>query len=248
MRDLISLGHLNLMEISEEGDAKIRASHIGIIGLGGTGGLAAQLFVRAGVKSLTIVDFDHVNETNLQRQINYTTGDVRQSKAKITENVLSRIRGDVTVISLGSELTAGNAKEILSGLDLIFDGTDNIRAREIINEYSVQHGIPWIFTSAIGTTGQFKTVIPGVTSCLRCFVTPDMLNGGSCSDLGILNSVPSIVSALAYTEGIRVLTGGNIDGALHFIDAWDLRHEKITIRRREDCEVCVQRKFTHIMK
>ncbi len=246
MTDLFSLGHLNLKEISQRGNDTIGSAGVAVVGLGGTGSLAAQLFVRAGFGHVTVIDHDVVNPTNLQRQINYFHGSSHKWKAEETAALLSQIRNDVKVSAVRESLGSDNLSRVLSGHDIIFDGTDNMLARKLINEFSVAEGIPWVFTSAIGMNGQFKAVIPGKTSCLTCMTGNSIVDEGSCSALGVLNSIPSIVSALAYTKALRIILGEEEKGEIHFINAWNMAMEKVMVNRNSECRTCSHHDYEYL--
>ncbi|WP_393970833.1 HesA/MoeB/ThiF family protein [Oxyplasma meridianum] len=237
--------HLVLSRFTHDDLERISRSRVMVVGLGGTGSTAARLFAESGVSDLSIVDQDTVSISNIQRQM-YFMGDIGRKKVSATSEYLNRINPDVNVTTYDTVFDSRFAISHAGEFDLIFDGTDNITTRRIINDISVKTGKPWIFSSAIETYGEFKAIVPGKTSCYACFMPNAEGSPQTCSQIGVLNSVPSTVASLAYVLGLRILKGEDVSGDIHFLDAWDMRLEKIKTRRNPDCPVCGKEQFNYL--
>jgi molybdopterin/thiamine biosynthesis adenylyltransferase len=232
------LGNISLSRISTDGQKKISSSMVSVIGLGGTGGMAAELFARTGVGKIRLIDFDRVSITNLQRQIVYQESDIGNLKPEALGRRIRSVNHNVEVELISEKLTASN-DDIIGKPDLIFDGTDNFSARNIVNRYSVKNRIPWIMTAVNETYGTVKAVIPGKTSCISCLGYPE--SGGEnvgCAQSGILSSAPAVVSSMAFSLALRTLLGDQMDGDILYIDIWNLSMERIHNERNPSCPVC----------
>ena len=237
--------HLVLSRFNQSDLERIAGSRVMVVGLGGTGSTAARLFAESGVSELSIVDPDVVSLSNIQRQ-QYFMEDVGKKKVLATAEYLKKINHEIKVKSYETVYDSGFALSHAGEYDLIFDGTDNITTRRIINDISVKTRKPWIFSSAIETYGEFKAIVPGKTSCYACFM-PD-LEGvqQTCSQIGVLNSVPSTVASLAYVLGLRILKGDDVSGDIHFLDAWNMNLERISALRNPGCPVCGKGQYSYL--
>jgi len=232
------LGTLALPQISLSGQKKISAGIVAIVGLGGTGGIAAELFARAGVGGLVIIDDDTISLTNIQRQIEYVEADVGKGKAETLKKRISAINHNVNVEAINERITGENAY-IMGNPSMIFDGTDNFSARSVINKYAVKNSIPWIMTAANETFGTVKAIVPHETSCTACLGYPDSGNEGiGCAQAGILPSAPVAIGTLAFSLGLKILMGEKVDGDIVYIDTWDYSLERIRTRINPKCKVC----------
>lgn len=232
------LGNVSLGNISMDGQRKISSSWVTVVGLGGTGGMAAELLARTGIGKLTIIDYDTVSMTNLQRQIVYQESDLGILKSEALQKRLNAVNHNVEVEPINEKVTESN-RSIIGTPDLIFDGTDNFSVRNIINRYSVENRIPWIMTAANETFGTFKAVIPGVTSCISCLGYPE--SGGEnvgCAQSGILSSAPATVSSMAFSLALKILMGEQVDGDIIYVDLWNYSIERIHNERSKVCPVC----------
>lgn len=238
MFDLRYSRQMALKEISVQGHEKISSSRVCIVGVGATGSPVADLFVRAGVGHLRIIDPDTVDISNLHRQVLFTEKDVGEKKVVAARNRLMNVNSKCNVDIKDEFLNDGNTDNLLSGYDLIIDGTDNMESRRVINRFCVRNKIPWIFAASIGTVGQVKAIVPGKTSCLDCFVDNDAQYSMSCEETGVLASSPVIVSSMAWTLAIRILTGNSEEGELFYIDPWNHEWQKIKIKRNPSCSTC----------
>lgn len=237
--------HLVLSRFNQTDLERIAGSRVMVVGLGGTGSTAARLFAESGVSDISIVDPDVVSLSNIQRQ-QYFIEDIGKKKVSATADYLKKINGDIKVATYDTVFDSGFALSHAGEFDLIFDGTDNITTRRIINDISVKSGKPWIFSSAIETYGEFKAIVPGRTSCYACFM-PDLEGPQqTCSQIGVLNSVPSTVASLAYVLGLRILKGDDVSGDIHFLDAWDMKLESINALRNPECPVCGKGQFNYL--
>src|SRR6266705_2689093 len=158
--------------MGEEGQRKLLASRAVIVGCGAIGASAAQLLARAGVARLRVLDRDFVEPSNLQRQALFDESDARESlpKAVAAQQKLRAINSAISIEGIVADLTPQNAQELLSGFDLLLDGTDNFEARFLLNDYAVKHNRPWIYAAAVGSYGVTLTVRPGLTACLACLL------------------------------------------------------------------------------
>lgn len=231
---------------SPDDQVSIKQKKVVIVGIGGNGSLAADLFVRLGIARLTIVDRDYVSISNIHRQILYTEKDVGEPKVEVAKRRLNDINSEVEISVVHETFDASNAERIVSSADLVFDGTDNLTTRFIINDACVKLNKPWIHTSAIETYGQVKAVIPHKTSCLRCYHSLGTTPQPSCAEVGVLSSVPSLVSAYGWTLAVRILLGKDVPGDLYYIDPWHLDFQQIRINLDENCPSCGTGKFEYL--
>jgi adenylyltransferase/sulfurtransferase len=232
-------------EIGPSGQARIRASAVVVVGAGALGSIAAEMLVRAGVGRVRVVDRDYVDESNLQRQTLYDEADVRDGlpKAVAAAVKLRRINGDVDVEGRVEDVHAGNALALVSGMDLILDGTDNFETRYLLNDVSIQSGIPWIYAACVGSYGMSFVVLPGKTPCLRCLLEDEPPPGTSptCDTAGVIAPAVHAVSAFQVTEALKVLSGRGdaLSGAVLSLDVWQGSADSFRpARRREDCPAC----------
>ncbi|MHB1709162.1 MAG: HesA/MoeB/ThiF family protein [Thermoplasmataceae archaeon] len=232
------LGTLALSRISLSGQKKISAGSVAVVGLGGTGGIAAELFARAGVASLVLIDDDSVSLTNIQRQVEYVEADIGKGKAETLGKRIFAINHNVKVEIINERITMENAS-VIGKPSMIFDGTDNFSARSAINRYAVKNGIPWVMTAANETFGTIKAIVPHETSCTACLGYPDSGNEGiGCAQAGILPSAPVAIGTLAFSLSLKILMGEKVDGDIVYIDAWDLTMERIKTSINPKCRVC----------
>ena len=151
-------------------DDALRAKRVAVLGLGALGSVIAPWLARAGVGHLTLIDRDLVELSNLQRQLLYFESDLGRAKADVAAERLSDSNSSIELEPVVADLTSGNARELLSGFDLICDGTDNFEARFLINDVAILTGTPWIYAGAIGGEGVVWPLHPPQTPCLRCLL------------------------------------------------------------------------------
>ncbi len=237
-----------LPEIGPDGQQRLAASTVVVIGCGALGTVQAELLARAGVGRLVVVDRDRVETTNLQRQLLYTQHDADERKLKALaaaerlQAVNPNIRVEARVVSVGPR----TIRPLLEGCDLAMDGTDNVETRYVLNDACVKAEIPWVYGGAVGTEGLLMGVLPGQGPCLRC-AFPDPPPTGSlatCDTAGVLASTTVTVAALQVAAGLRLLLGQHQTvGKLTSLDPWQARFHTITVPRDPDCPCCSARKF-----
>ena len=238
-----------LPNIGEEGQKTLLKSKIAIIGCGALGTVVANNLVRAGVGKISIIDRDFVELNNLQRQILFDEDDIGIPKSVAAAEKLKRVNSDVEIMAIVKDLNHMNAEKIMSDVDLVLDGTDNMQTRFLINDVCVKSKIPWTYTAAVGTYGMMMTIVPGRTPCFRCLL-PDVPEPGSlptCDTVGVLNTIPAIIASIESTEAIKILLGKkmttNVESNLIFYDVWSNTFEKNTIIQDKRCRCCVEHKF-----
>lgn len=239
-------------EIGTEGQSRLQASCVVVVGCGATGSAIAGLLARAGVGTLRIIDRDYVESSNLQRQSLFDESDAHDSlpKAVAAARQIARFNSQIAVESHIADLVPENAETLLGGACLILDGTDNFETRYLINDYAVRNSAAWIYTAAVGSYGVTLNVLPGETSCLACLF-PDSPRGAieTCETSGILNSVVNVMASIAATEAIKLLVGARA-ALRRTLLSWDLwRNEKseiIAARPRPNCRACDQHDFVHL--
>jgi molybdopterin-synthase adenylyltransferase len=241
-------------EIGEEGQRRLAAGRVAIVGCGATGSALASLLARAGVGSLRIIDRDYVEPSNLQRQTLFDEIDARESlpKAVAAARKIRAFNSDIAVEERVADVVPGNIEGLLENVDVILDGTDNFETRYLLNDYAVKASRPWIYAAAVGSYGVTLNVLPGETSCLAC-VFPESPRGmvETCETSGILNTAVNVVASVGATEAMKMLLGGTAFGKLRStlwsIDVWTGERSEISANRpRADCRACGMRNFVHL--
>ncbi len=238
--------------IGAEGQRKLGASSVAIVGCGATGSALASLLARAGVGSIRIIDRDYVEPSNLQRKSLFDEADAAESvpKAIAAARRIAAFNSQIVVDPRVADLIPSNIAELLGGSDLVLDGTDNFETRYLINDYAVKNSVPWIYTAAVGSYGVTLSVLPGRTACLAC-IFPELPQGTfeTCETAGILNSAVNVAASIAATETLKILVGaGNqVRRTLLSFDVWwNDRAEIAADTPRPDCRVCGAHEFAHL--
>ena len=237
--------------IGPAGQERIRQAKVAVVGCGAIGASACTLLARAGVGTLKIIDRDYVEPSNLQRQLLFDEEDARQSlpKANAAVSKIASINSEIECEAHVKDLTSETIA-LLSGADLVLDCSDNFETRYLINDFSVQHRIPWIYAAAVGSYLVTLNVVPGETACLAC-VFPEAPTGtfATCETAGILNSAATLVAAIQVTEALKLLVGAraSLRRTLLSFDLWGNERSEIQAASpRHGCRVCGQRIFDHL--
>ena len=238
--------------IGEAGQQKLFQSRVAIVGCGATGSALASLLARAGVGSLRIIDRDYVESSNLQRQSLFDEADATESipKAIAACRKIAGFNSQIVAEPRVSDLRPENTQELLGGVDLILDGTDNFETRYLVNDFAVQQALPWIYIAAVGSYAATMNIIPGETACLSC-IFPESPRGTveTCDTSGILNSAVNLAASIASTEAIKLLVNDtrNLRRTLLSHDLWtNERAEVSAAKPRADCRTCGRREFIHL--
>lgn len=235
--------------IGPQGQRRVRASRVLLVGCGALGTHLAEFCVRAGVGELTIVDRDIVEESNLQRQSLFTEQDVQAAmpKAEAARRRLSKVNGDVTICAEVADFNYRNAEKLAEGATLILDATDNFEARFLINDVAVKRDTPWIYAGCVSSRAVCMPVIPGRTSCLRCVLEEQPNTGGeTCDTTGII--MPAVLQAVAWASGAALkILSGNTDvliSRMMTVDVWTGERSGIdTSTPGPDCPACGRGRF-----
>lgn len=213
-----------------------------VVGLGALGSVAADLLARAGVGRLRLADRDVVELVNLQRQSLYAEADVDRPKAEVAAERLTRANSEIAVEAFAKDVHAGTVEDLVRGADVIVDGTDNLETRFLLNEVSLDRGLPFVYGGAIATHGMVMTIRSPKTACFRCLTpkTPPPGTLPTCDTAGIFNALSAQVGALQAGEVLRVLIGEVPSGDLIVVDGWHPEIQRIHVARRPDCPACVR--------
>ena len=230
--------------IGEEGQQKIREKHVLIIGAGALGSANAEMFVRAGVGTVTIVDRDYVDWSNLQRQQLYAESDVENNlpKAVAAKKRLEEINSEVRVEALVQDVTAEELEELVTDVDVMIDATDNFETRFIVNDIAQKYAIPWIYGACVGSYGLSYTILPSKTPCLSCLLQSIPLGGATCDTAGIISPAVSLVVSHQVTEALKLLVEDYEslrDGLVSF-DVWKNEYSCMNVQklRKHNCPSC----------
>lgn len=234
--------HLILPEVGVEGQKKLKAASVLLIGTGGLGSPMAMYLAAAGVGRLGLVDFDVVDSSNLQRQVLHGTSDVGRSKLESARDRIADINPHVEIDLYNARLSSENALDIFQGYDLVADGTDNFPTRYLVNDASVLTGIPNVYASIFRFEGQVSVFGAEGGPCYRC-VYPEPPPPGlvpSCAEGGVLGVLPGIVGSLQAGEVIKLILGAGdpLIGRLLLFDALESSFRTLRLRRNPDCPVC----------
>jgi len=213
----------------KKGQSNLKNSKVVIVGCGGTGSIILANLVRAGIKRIRVIDYDVVDVTNLHRMPLFNESDLDMSKAEV-------IADKFGVEGIFDKLD-GSSLYLLDGFDLIMDGTDNLKTRFLINDYSIKKGVPWIYSGAIqsrGVVGFFE----GKSPCFNC-VFEGARDVEKCSTHGVMNSAVITAGSIASGEAQKFLARkGKVLTGLLFFDLFRNSYEIVNIKSRSDCRVC----------
>ncbi|MGE0710974.1 MAG: ThiF family adenylyltransferase [Planctomycetota bacterium] len=229
-----------------EGQARLRAATVAVVGTGATGCAIADTLVRAGVGTLRLIDRDVLEASNLQRQVLYDEQDLQSGlpKAELARRRLAQVNAEVALEAHVTDLHAGNVRALLDGADLVLDGTDNFLTRFVINDACAQAQVPWVYAGVVGTEVHGFPVLPG-EACFRCYIPspPEPGSTETCQTGGVLGSAVLVAAGLAATEGLKLLVRGAAEAArgLLVLDVWTRDARRVRIPKDPDCPTCAGR-------
>jgi molybdopterin-synthase adenylyltransferase len=236
--------------IKSQGQAKICASRVAMVGCGALGTAQASLLVRAGVGTLRIIDRDFVDESNLQRQILFDEEDVRavMPKAVAAEKKLRLANSLVNIEGVVDDVNASSIDRLLAGFDLIIDASDNFDVRYLINDFSVKNRIPWIYGACVSAHGLMFPILPGEGPCLRCVFESKPPAGVSlsCDTAGVIGPIVALIAAMQVSEALKMLSGawGRVSRKITSIDLWENQYHSVNLPPiNPDCPCCVRQEF-----
>jgi adenylyltransferase/sulfurtransferase len=233
--------------IGVDGQRRLAASSVLLVGCGALGSVIAEILVRAGIGRLTIADRDYVDESNLQRQSLFTESDCSEGLPKATAAVrhLSGINRSVNLVERVADVRSANVEELIQGQDIILDGTDNFETRYLLNDASLKWNIPWTYGACVGAYGMCMTIVPRVTPCLRCVLqhVPPPGSSPTCDTSGIIGPVVHLVAGFETAEALKLLTGrlDRINRKLTTVDLWENRMSSLDLSRLgpdSECAPC----------
>ncbi|MDH3271327.1 MAG: molybdopterin-synthase adenylyltransferase MoeB [Gemmatimonadota bacterium] len=234
--------HLALPEVGFEGQKRLKAGRVLCVGAGGLGSPLTMYLAAAGVGTIGIVDFDVVDESNLQRQLLHGTADVGRTKLDSACDRLRDINPHVDVVAHPVRLDSGNALRILADYDVVVDGTDNFPTRYLVNDACVLLGKPNVYGSVFRWEGQVSVFSTEDGPCYRCLFREPPPPGlvPNCAEGGVLGVLPGIVGSAQAMETIKLLIGAgtSLAGRLLIFDALDMSWREVALRRNPNCPVC----------
>jgi molybdopterin-synthase adenylyltransferase len=252
----------------EDGQRRLLGSTVLMLGCGALGSVAADLFARAGVGHLVIVDRDFIELTNLQRQVLYDEQDVADAipKAEAAKRRIARINSQVRVSAIVDDINFKNIERYAAGADLLFDGLDNFETRYLANDCAVKHALPYVYGGAVGTSGMAYAILPHTearqaswetgsggdraTPCFRCLFeqAPSPGESPTCDTVGVLGSAASIIANFQVAETLKILTGNfdRLSPTMLSIDLWANTFTQLRVGRaweEGNCPCCKRRNF-----
>ena len=234
--------HLIMPEVGMEGQLKLKAAKVLLIGTGGLGAPLGLYLTAAGVGRLGLVDFDVVDFTNLQRQVTFTTQDVGKRKIEAARDRLHGLNPEIQIDTHEVKLTSENALDILRDYDIIVDGTDNFPTRYLVNDACVLLGKPNVYGSIFRFEGQATVFALDDGPCYRCLYPEPPPPGlvPSCAEGGVLGVLPGIVGSIQANETIKLIIGRgeSLKGRLLMFDALKMKFRELRLRKNPDCPIC----------
>lgn len=234
--------HTVIPEIGEEGQARIIASRVLVIGIGGLGSPAAFYLAAAGVGRLGLMDYDTVDLSNLQRQILHATPDLGRLKVESAAEKLAALNPDTDIQLHRQDITAEESASLLQEYDFVISATDNFESKYRINDACVTAGIPFSHGGINGLHGQTVTVFPRKTACFRCIFPEPPAPGvmPPASELGVLGSAAGMLGTIQATEALKFLAdfGSPLTDCLLTFNAATMDFQRIKLQRQPDCPAC----------
>ena len=234
--------HLIMPEVGMEGQKKLKAARVLAIGTGGLGSPLALYLAAAGVGTIGLVDYDVVDDSNLQRQILFGAGDVGRSKLDAAVDRLSGVNPNVRLVPYEERLTSVNALGIFRDYDIVADGTDNFPTRYLVNDACVLTEKPNVYASIFRFEGQASVFWAQKGPCYRCLYAEPPPPGlvPSCAEGGVLGILPGLLGVIQATETIKLILGSGepLIGRLLLVDALSMRFRELKLKKSPDCAVC----------
>jgi len=234
--------HLTLPEIGLEGQRRLKGGSVLLVGAGGLGSPAGLYLAAAGVGRLGVVDFDAVDESNLQRQVAHGTAAIGRPKLDSMRERLADLNPRVRVEPHDVRLDRDNAMDIVSRYDVVLDGTDNFATRYLVNDACALLGRPYVYGSILRFEGQASVFDAARGPCYRCLFPSPPPPGlvPSCAEAGVLGVLPGVIGAIQATEALKLLLGRGetLLGRLLLYDAWTLAFRELALRKDPDCPLC----------
>ncbi len=238
--------HLRLPQVGIEGQKKLEAAHIVLIGAGGLGSPAAYYLAAAGIGTLSIIDNDVVDKSNLQRQILHNEAGIGTPKVESALNALNALNPRVQIQAHQTRLTSDNVHAIIANADVVIDGSDNFPTRYLLNDACVELAKPMVYAAVERFNGQISVFDagrhPGVSPCYRCLFpeAPTGVDAPNCAEAGVLGVLPGVMGLLQATEAIKLVLniGKPLSGRLLQFDALAMRFSEIQIPVDHDCLSC----------
>ena len=239
--------------IGAEGQGRISASRVAVIGAGALGSVAAELLVRAGIAFVRIIDRDFVECSNLQRQSLYDEDDVRKNlpKAEAAAAKLRRINSGVQIESVVDDVNPTNVEDYIRDVDVVLDALDNFETRFVLNDACARQSRPWIYAAAVSSYGLVMPILPGKTPCLRCMLGSLPAPGGpTCDTAGVIGPITHIIASIQVAELLKVICRvlEPSDVRLVTYDVWTHNFRRLEPGREamESCPVCSEKRFDYL--
>lgn len=233
--------------IGEEGQRRLLAARVTIVGVGATGTVLANNLARAGVGYLRLVDRDFVEWHNLQRQTLFGEHEARMGmpKAIAAAEHLRHVNSQIQIEPVVADVTPENVEALVADVDVVMDGTDNFETRYLLNDICVKLGKPWVYTGVVSSYGMTMTIVPGQTPCLRClYPEPSPASGDTCDIVGVLNGAAGVLASRASVEALKLIVGqGTLNAGVIHVDVWNNSSDEFQVARRADCPTCGRGEF-----
>lgn len=232
--------HLALPEVGPAGQARLLASRVLVVGVGGLGCPVSLYLAAAGVGTLGLVDDDVVDRTNLQRQVLYGPADIGRPKVEAAAEKLAGINPDVELVSRRERISAANAMDLVEGWDVVVDGSDNFATRYVVNDAAVLAQVPLVTGSIYRYEGQLTVIRPPLGPCYRCLFPSPPPEQAACHEAGVLAPLPGVIGSIQATEAIKLLLGdeSGLVGRLLLVDLLDGSFRSVRVQRNATCPLC----------
>ena len=234
--------HHNLEDFGQDGQKKLSNSSVLIIGVGGLGSAASLYLTVSGIRKLTLVDFDSVDESNLSRQILFQKEDIGMNKAIVAKRKLEAFNQDILINAIEKRLNEDELREFINDSNLVIDATDNLESRLMINQITYEQRKPLCIGAAIRYEGHLITILnkDKNESCLNCLYTLGDESLLDCDGIGVLSPVVGIMGSMMAMEAIKTISGLNKDqkSTMSVFDLKNNIYNKINLEKRVNCDVC----------
>ncbi len=228
-----------LPQVGEEGQQRLKAARVCVVGLGGLGSISATALAATGVGTLRVVDRDRVDLGNLNRQTAHWTADLGRPKTESAREKLLALNPEILVEAVALDVNSENAGEAVGDCSLILDATDNLAVRKALNRVSVSRKIPFIYGGVEGFSGMVTTLVPGSSPCLECLFPGEDPDAGR--EIGVPGPMPGVVASLQALEAVKLILGigRSLAGRLLMIRALDMTFREVRMDRQNPrCPVC----------